>query len=417
MRIIVSHTQLISFRLFSFLTIMVLSGCRTIGTDTTNQSQFITPEQLPELVQISLYHLPFIIDDELKFSIINSNIHALIIQDQIDSAIRLIDNTVDFVDSHFTGAGKIEALISLARGYIDLGEVSGSRSLIEESLRLLYELGDMQQSETLIQQIISVCFILNDDGIDLLQEVIRKIYIIKDYELRTRLLLNTARQYQEESEGKKADVLLQQAIPAAESIPDPLQRAHAYSLLSLRFMSEGDERARLHFFGKTIAVLEELQGSENNALFADIAVNLAQAGFTGQALTLSTSMSISHHFDELLELAVIFHRQNQLSVADQLLTRITEIPDTSSAAPTVSMLLKISRAHSDRGEQQAALSNSAETALLHARLGNVELALNLLVQMTNPYIKAMSIALLYEQSNRNDITSEFIAPYMDGLSP
>ena len=385
--------------------------------DSTNQSQFIIPEELPELVHISLHYLPFIINDDVKFSIIHSNIHALIIQDQIDSAIRLIDNTVDFVDSHFTGAGKIEALISLARDYIDIGDVSGSRSLIAESLRLLYELEDMPQNEMLIQKIISVCFILNDDGIDLLQEAIRKIYIIKDYELRTRILLQTVRQYQEESEEKTADVLLQQAIPAAESIPDPLQRAHAYSLLSLRFMSEGDERASQHFFGKTIAVLEELPGSENNDLFADIAVNLAQAGFTGQALTLSTNMSISRHFDELLELAVIFHRQNQFSVADQLLTRITEIPDTSSAAHTVSMLLKISRAHSDRGEQHTALNYGAETALSHARLGNVELALNRIVQMTNPYIKALSIALLYEQSNRNEITSEFIAPYADGLRP
>lgn len=449
-------------------------------------------------------------------------------QGQTDVSIALIDSTVDFLENDlFNDAQKMEALINLARFYIDAGDVLKSRSLIEQSLQYLYNTEYTPQMSRLIQEAIAVSFILGPDGVDLLQETIRIIYTIRDYQQRTDLLLDTAQKYQEESEGQRTNVLLQQAIPSAISIENPLYRTHAYSLLGLLFTEE-DQRAALTYSRKTLAMTEDLllHTEADEIVFMEIISNFAKSGFPNEALTLIDLISIPRlKIETLTELAHFFYQQEQFSEVDVLLDRVfTILEEKNQPDLTISTLLNVSRIYSDAGETETALSHindisnyqplitdtlqadqflletsrryaelgnedqaisSAEkirdpaslalaymtiasirlaapeenpaggftgeiTALLekaeqaeqvleleaelepgglpvnkllgdlaalHAWAGNTEQALELVTRMTDPYYKALGIASIYRRADPNEITDEFIEPYLDGLNP
>ena len=319
-------------RVFNLLSMMAFTTMAFVGCQTTEARGFALqflqiPANLPPLIQFSIDQLPNISSDESKVLVIRNNAQALILQEQLDTASAMLDSAVLLVQEQFVGEQKIEAFINLSRNYIDAGNVSMSLSLLEQALEEMYKAATIQGEEALIQNIISVCFIIGDESVDLLQRVIRKIYIVRDYELRANLLLATAERYQTGGEGQRTHTLLQQAIPAVSSINTPLNQIHGYSLLGLLLTREQPPQLSQIYSLKALELLKSTNLSSNNEqqniMLTEALIALAQTGFIDEALAFSDALTtFPSRINFLLEIARLYHLQEALSQADLMFERV-----------------------------------------------------------------------------------------------
>ena len=384
--------------LFFIVLVLIYSGCQT-GDAGISEPPYSIPTDLPLLIELSLSHLPFITSDDSKLFVISNNTQMLIQKNQPEFATAVLDSAVSFVESRFTNERRTEVQINLAREYITAGSVSESLALLQQALEQIYDGESVQREEILVQEIITVCFIIGQEAVALLQEAIRRIYAIKDYELRSSLLLEIARKYQEGGEGQRANVLLQQAIPAVSSIEDSLRQAHAYSLLGLRFIMEEDFRSAEIYSAKAMGILREgilFGNTEEEQIFAETLVNLTSTRFANETLNFSNEVATPRlKLEHLLEIARSFYLESRFLQADLVFDRIFSILEEESPPELViSMLLNISRTYFELGDPASAqiyidavtnylpgIADSfqsdrflLEMALQYARIGNYERA-------------------------------------------
>ncbi|WP_041400960.1 tetratricopeptide repeat protein [Salinispira pacifica] len=410
--------------------VILLASCRSTANGTP-ENTFTVPENLPPLISYAMRHIPDIPENESQIFIITSAASSLTGRDNPDDARRVLDLGENLIEGS-SSRRRIELLIELSRNYVEAGVISQSIALLEQALTLTESSDQDQTRGRLVQEIITVCFSIGSDALDLLRQAVQKIYIIEDYRLRADLLLDTARRYQESGEGQRSNTLLQQAIPAASSIENQLARARSFSQLALRLTEEGNSDLALRYVNKSVEILQTdgtaapmgsgIPGTTSDEQISQTLIFLARGGNAGEALSFSNMISNDRlRLNALLEIARAFYESDQLLQSDLVFERIFSILERNAPDElVVSMLLNISQTYFELNDPASAElyleatesyfdritdisqkdSLLLEAAILYARLNRLESALETIAQISDPFFVARGYSsVVNEQLN------------------
>lgn len=426
-------------RLFAaaILIAIFLGSCRSTGNSTPDNI-FTVPENLPPLISYAMGYIPDIPENESQIFIITTAASSLTSRENPDDARSVLNLGAKLIDPS-SRQRRIELLIELSRNYVEAGIISQSLVLLEQALELTESSSQIQTRGRLVQEIITVCFIIGSDALDLLRQAVQKIYIIEDYRLRAELLLDTARRYQESGEGQRSNTLLQQAIPAASSIDSPLARANSFSQLGLRFSEERNSDLARRYVDRSVEILRSADGvrplsSDIPGISADEQISqtlifLARGENAGEALSFSNMISNDRlRLNALLEIARAFYESDQLLQSDLVFERIFSILERDAQDElVVSMLLNITQTYFELGDAASARlyleatenyfaritdinqkdSLLLEAAILYARLNRFESALDTINRISDPFFLARGYSsVVSEQLNILETSGE-----------
>lgn len=344
---------------------IAMTACKTTPQRSPLEATLSELADTPPLVRYSLEELEQIPDEGSQLFILSTAADSLISQNQPKLAQRILDSALELVWESFSGERLVEALLEIARGYIDAGVVIQSLSILEDALDIAINTEDNLRRGEQMQDIISACFSIGNDASDLLRIAVQQIYIIEDYQLRTELLLDTARRYQETGEAQRSESLLQQAIPAAGAIDSDLDRLQAFSLLAQRLASAGQVRLSQQYAQKAIdlfttAASEGISrfapnrsSEEQDDRISESLISLASTGYASEALGFSSLIGNPRlRLGALAQIARSFYSQGQFLQSDLVFERIfTTLERESPPDLVVSTLLNIAGIYLDLGDR------------------------------------------------------------------
>ncbi len=387
-----------------FFCLVLVFSCRSTPREDPGALERAVLPELPPLLSLSYQRLLEVEEPDSQLFILRNAADSLVTLNEPELAEEFLNLALELARENYTGNRLAEVLVELSRLYTEAGIISQSLVLLQSALDEARREQDSQIRGPLVQEVITACFAIGTEAIELLRQAVQQIYIIEDYRLRSELLLDTARRYQESGEGQRSATLLQQAIPAAGSIAEPLPRARVFSQLGLRLANAGEQRLSQVYSRKAVEEIDRLAASPGGAslfgnqrsddLLSDTLINLARSGLAADALRLNILIGNSRlRLGALLETARRFYADGQFLQADLVFGRIfTALEADAPADLVISVLLSLGQIYYERGDQFSAdlyisavdpyfaeLENQllqdsllSETSLAYARIGQPE---------------------------------------------
>jgi tetratricopeptide (TPR) repeat protein len=429
MRIRRDTSILHTFKNIAAAVILLISipSCRSTPESPEALDALAGIENAPPLIDLALQRIGQVSDADSRLFILTNAASSLVNQDDPDLAEDILDIALAFVRENYSGPRFIEVLVEVSDAYTNTGVISKSVVLLEEALTLARSGTGGEQNGRLVQEIIISCFSIGSDALDLLRLAVQQIYIIESYELRAELLLDTARRYQEAGEAQRSANLLQQAIPAAGSIPPGLARARAFAFLGLRLGNAGEQRLSGIYSEKAVEELAGFSAQDNDRVggseaadqqLSDILITLARTGRAADALLYNGLIDNPRlRLGALLETARSFYAAGQFLQADLAFERIfTALERNSPPSLVISILLGISQIYLDFSDTFSAQvyvdatsiyfdqiedavekdSLLLETALMYGRIGDLAAGEALAREISDGFFAARALTGLAE---------------------
>ncbi len=411
-----------------FIPLLILISCRSGPSDL--ETILVQELKYPSLVDISLEYLPKIESRQSQIRLMNEAAAALQQKNYPDLSESLLSAAEEYSRLGFKGSPLIDLFLDLSRSYLQTGITSRSIELLEQALNLSDEIESPQAKGNIVREIVTLCFEIGADAVPLLRSAIHRMYIIEDLDLRSELLLDTARKYQETDEGQRSNVLLQQAIPAIESMEEIFTKARAYALLGRRLIDEGEHRIAEIYSEKAILLLNKLvpesfatdearDDEARDRILGQTLIYLSQSGYANEALGFSGGIFAPRlHLGALLETAGAFYQEGQFLQSDLVFQRIfTALERSDDPTLIISMLLNVAIAYKDLENTATGIlylnatenyfpsipddfqkySLLLETARIHTSFGNLEEALTLVDRIGDEYTRSQAYIIIAKE--------------------
>ena len=254
------------------------------------------------------------------------------------------------------GTAVSPAAVHLARGYLERGMTAPAIAVLEEAVSRVGSLDDARAQAQVLEEVIDMCFEAGDELFEVLRSAIEAVFVVEDLGRRVEILAGAALRYQARGVRQSANVLIQQAIPAAGNIAEPWARAAAFAEIARAYRAIGETDRADRMIADAVSAARE----------ADTAPAEAAATFLSRLVALERRL-------DALDLAEGIQRPSVRAVA---LAGIAEGYDTEELRPSGFILY--ARAVSaagrvgDAGVRAASYLNVAES---YRRFGEDQLAL------------------------------------------
>jgi tetratricopeptide (TPR) repeat protein len=166
------------------------------------------------------------------------------------------------------GAAVSPAAVRLARSYLDRGMTARAITLLEEAVSRVGSLGESRAQAQVLEDVIDISFETGDELFDVLRAAIEAVFVIEDLGRRVDILAEAAVRYQAQGVRQSANVLIQQAIPAAGNIADPWARAAAFAEIARAYRAIGETERADRMIGDGISAAREADAAPADAASA-----------------------------------------------------------------------------------------------------------------------------------------------------
>lgn len=188
------------------------------GTDTLGGTAVVLTAELPE--------------PGLRLQRLGEIGTAYLYSGREDEALEIFD----FIRDADTQAAQpwptAQALLSAGSGYARLGEIDAAAAVLDGAREQASGIAAESARAAVLEAIIDAALIPSPSLTQVLQATIQEGYIIQDFALRVSFLLDVVERYRQARLPGDVGTLIQQALPAASSIPDPWERALAFSRIA-----------------------------------------------------------------------------------------------------------------------------------------------------------------------------------------
>ena len=254
------------------------------------------------------------------------------------------------------GSAVSPAAVRLARSYLDRGMTARAITLLEEAVSRVGSLGESRAQAQVLQDVIDISFETGDELFDVLRAAIEAVFVIEDLGRRVDILAEAAVRYQAQGVRQSANVLIQQAIPAAGNISEPWARAAAFAEIARAYRAIGETERADRMMADAVSAARE----------ADTAPAEAAAAFLSRLVALDRRL-------DALDLAEGLERPAVRAVA---LAAIAEGYDTEELRPSGFILYARAVSAAGRvGDAGARAESYLHVAESYLRFGEDQLAL------------------------------------------
>jgi tetratricopeptide (TPR) repeat protein len=153
------------------------------------------------------------------------------------------------------GAAVSEAALRLARYYLAEGNTARVNRLLDTAVARVGGLPSTAAQARLLEEVINLCFAAGDELFDVLRRAIEAVFVIEDLGRRVEILSTAAVRYQAQGVRQSANVLIQQAIPAAGNIAEPWMRASAFASIARAYRAIGEDERALGMIEDAVALV------------------------------------------------------------------------------------------------------------------------------------------------------------------
>ncbi|MFP4638587.1 MAG: hypothetical protein ACLFM6_09120 [Spirochaetaceae bacterium] len=133
------------------------------------------------------------------------------------------------------------AAVELARRHLAAGRTAQAAELLDIAVSRVRALPDRAERARVLREVIDLCFEEGDELFDVLRRAVEAVLVIDDLSTRVDILTDASLRYQAEGVRQPANVLIQQAIPAAGNITEPWARAAAFAAVAAAYRGMGEE--------------------------------------------------------------------------------------------------------------------------------------------------------------------------------
>jgi len=292
---------------------------------------------------------------------------AFLVHGDNTSADRLLQRILTLVDENDLSQDRADIESVVAGIYVKGGETTRAIELLRDALARSANISNDANRAIVLQKIIAACFAAGPSAYDLLRQTIQEVYIIQDLWVRTSVLIDTARRYEEAGTLQSVDVLLQQAIPAAGSIESPWLKALALSDIAVRFTVLGNDDSARYFAGRAfdqITSVTVIRRSEADAArLLQVAQNLTRLGEIDNAIQVLRTIRYPYlRAEGLAEVSSILHAENAGANRKQALDLCSQAVDLAQSVQDpyrrALALAKIAGIYGTIGQPRLALATS-----------------------------------------------------------
>lgn len=185
---------------------------------------------------------------------------AYISQDAPGDAGLLLDYATGLAPFTAASAASIGEAARTAWLYAELGRTDDALTVLNGELERALTISDNRERGAALDAVIAAAFRVGEDAFELLGRAAESLFVLEDLGVRAQLLVSTALRYHGAGNRATMNALIQQAIPAAGSIPNPWQRAAAISELAAAYEALGNRDAAL---GAIDEAIEEIRRTGN----------------------------------------------------------------------------------------------------------------------------------------------------------
>ncbi|HUX52094.1 MAG TPA: hypothetical protein VMW73_14975 [Spirochaetia bacterium] len=261
---------------------------------------------------------------------------AYLAHGDLTSADNLLQRILTLLDIENLTQDRADIESVVAGIYVKGGQTARATGLLQDALARSANIRDDANRAIVLQKIIAACFDAGPSAYDLLRQTIQQVYIIQDLWVRTSVLIDTARRYEEAGTPQSVDVLLQQAIPAAGSIESPWLKALALSDIAVRFSVLGNNDSARYFAGRAfdqITSVTVVRRSEADAArLLQVAQNLTRLGDVGNSIRVLQTVRYPYlRAEGLAEVSAILHAENPGANRKQALDLCSQAVDLAQS--------------------------------------------------------------------------------------
>ena len=168
---------------------------------------------------------------------------------------------------------------------IDIGQPQEAMLLLEETVNNISHIGDDAERARLLTKLIAAALRL-DEGQPVQRAALDQLLIVRESAIRAEALNQIAEYYRTSELETSVAPLLNQAIPAALSIPNPWQRASTLMQTLALFSAIGNERPGRSYIRRMLEVLrtESARTPAEREAAIVAAANAGRAGYIEPAL-------------------------------------------------------------------------------------------------------------------------------------
>ncbi|MFP4373660.1 MAG: hypothetical protein ACLFPO_04970 [Spirochaetaceae bacterium] len=261
------------------------------------------------------------------------------------------------------GSAVSPAAVRLARGYLERGMTARAITLLEEAVDRAPALSEPSEQAKVLEEVIEICFEAGDELFDVLRSAIEAVFVIEDLGRRVDILAEAAERYQAQGGRQSANVLIQQAIPAAGNIPEPWTRGAAFTAIAGAYRAIGEADRAERMIEDAVSATGDSEAAPSEAASALVsrlvdldrrpaALDLAEGIERPLARTVVLS-TIAEHFDtdDLRPSGFILYAR-----------AVSAAGTVADAGPRAGSYLHVAESYLRFGEDQLALIQAANAA-------------------------------------------------------
>lgn len=363
----------------------VLPACETAGTGRGPEAFGAQGLSDPDTTLARAMVAAESIDDVFSRLFVYTTIaDGYIRADRTADARVVLERALRFVPQTPPDSERAEVLAEIARQLIRADDVDAGVVQLRRSLEIARNIEEEWRRGLVLQTIVDVCFEGGERTFDVLRDAIEAVYIIEDVSVRSGVLIEAARQYQETGIGQSVETLVQQSIPAASSIENPWLKAERYTEIALRYFVAQERNQAARFADRAMEEIESVtvvsRIFDDTVRLLTVSRNLARLGRFADAVAVASTIELPHlQARALVQIADVYSRAGATEAARALLDMAVRTIETEI-------------------ETFLLAESYAEIAAEYARLGdetlsllNADYALELAPEIEDPYQRSAVI--------------------------
>lgn len=296
----------------------------------------------------------------------------------------VLDRALRYIPRTPAESERAEVLAEIARQLMRADNTDAANAQLRRAHEIARSIEEEWRRGLVLQTIIDVCFEGGEESFEILRQAIESVYIIEDVSVRSGVLVEAARQYQESGIGQSVETLLQQSIPAASSIENPWLKAERYTEIAIRYFVAQDRQEAERFADRAVEEIDSVtvvsRVFDDTVRLLSISRNLARMGRFADAVSVSLTIELPHlRARALVQIADLYAREGATSTARALLDQAVGVIEVEL-------------------ETYLLAESYAEIAAEYARLGeetlsllNADFALELTPEIADPYQRSAVI--------------------------
>lgn len=304
--------------------------------------------------------------------------------ERFDDAVVVLNRALRYIPQTPLDSQRAEVLSEIARQFVRADNVDAARVQLTRALSIAQEIDEERRRGLVLQTIVDVCFEGGEAFFDILREAIEAVYIIEDVSVRSGVLIEAARQYQETGIGQSVEALVQQSIPAASSIENPWLKAERYTEIALRYFVAQEREQAEEFASRAVEEIESVtvvsRTFDDTIRLLTVSRNLARIGRFDDAIAVALTIELPHlRARAFVQIADLYARAGATQAARALL-------DSAVQAIEVELeTFQLAESYAEIAAEYARLNDRTLSLL------NADFALELAPEIEDPYQRSAVI--------------------------